>query len=369
MARSNWTLGLRFVLVLLLANSMVVGEALGAGDRIFVANSGDHSISVIDTETDREVKVLPTGLGPGDLALRSREPLLAVANGEDSTVTLIDPVALEVVEPEVQVGPGPVAVEFNEQGTVLFSAHYHGKLLQATDVATLRPRGEPLVLPGIPKRLLLSPHGERLFVLLFDEAGAVAIVDPGTLRIEKIVPVDRFPRDFALTPDGKRLLVASFDTDRISVIELSTLEAKDTLRVDTGDGLVLHPVRSLLYSMVSFDNEVAVFDYGASRQVATIPVGSAPTYSTISPGGRFLYVVCNEAAQVMKIDTENNQVLLRIAVGSQPADALYFSTTAQPATPSARRESLAWLWVVVAVLIVAAGGAMLRRRTAERTRG
>src|SRR5262249_10581278 len=120
--------------------------------------------------------------------------------------------------------------------------------------------------------------------------------------------------------------------------------------VDTGFGLVAHPHRPIFYSMLSFEGEVAVFDYAKGEKVATIAVGLGPTHSAITEDGRYLYVVNSDANHVVKVDTTTNTALLRIAVGVDPSDAALLVVDA----PGWKAVALSTLAAVVVAALLAA---------------
>jgi YVTN family beta-propeller protein len=74
--------------------------------------------------------------------------------------------------------------------------------------------------------------------------------------------------------------------------------------------------------MGGMENTVTVLDYQAGKEVAAIEIGDWPTFSAISPDGRFLYIVNEESDNLVKVDTESNQPILRIGVGNEPSDAV-----------------------------------------------
>lgn len=316
--------GIRWVgALLLLAGCGFYSRIAGAPQRwIFVANFADDSVSVIDGTLDREVRVVPVGRAPQSLALRRRNPLIAVANSGASTVSLIDPEAITAPAVTVPVGLGPEAVAFSRDGSLLFATSYYDETVTVTDLATRRPAREPMVLSPRPRRLLPSPDGRTLFVLLHGNPGALAAIDLATWQVSKKIVTDSFPSDLVLMPGGRSLLLTSSDVDTALVVDAASLAVVERYRLDTDDALLIHPTKPLFYSMSSFEGEVVVYDYAARHRVTSIAVGEWPTHSALTADGRFLYVVNNDSNNVVKVDTETNTALLRIAVGSGPEDAV-----------------------------------------------
>lgn len=315
--------GFRWAVLLLLAGCGLHVRVDSTPERwIFVANFNDDTVSVIDGTIDREVRIIPVGRSPQSLALRRKNPLVAVANSGASSVTLIDPKALTAEPVTVPVGRGPEAVAFSRDGRWLFATSYYDRTVTVTDLATQRQVREPLSFSGRPRRLLASPDGRTLFVLLNDNPGALAAVDIAAWQVSKTIPTDIFPTDIVLMPDGRSFVVTSSDMNTATVVDAASLTVVEGYQLDTDAGLLIHPTRPLFYSISSFDAQVVVYDYAARRTVTSIAVGQWPTRSALTADGRFLYVVNNESNNVVKVDTETNTPLLRIAVGSGPEDAV-----------------------------------------------
>ena len=289
---------------------------------IFVTNFGDDTVSVIDGDLDREVQVIKVGHAPQALAARARDPLVAVANRQGGTITLIDPVKRAALTEGVHVPLGPEDVVFTVDGRQLITNSYYEKTVTFVDVATRTAVGSPLSFAVRPRRLKVSPDGTRLYALLYDPQGAVAVIDLATRGVIATVPVGKFPTDFALTPDGRTLFAASFDDQKVTAIDTVSLKSTATYQIETGFGLLVHPTRPLLYSMLSFEDEVLVFDYATGKTVANVDVGTYPVYSAITPDGRYLYVVNEDANNLTKVDTATNTKVEKIAVGTQPGAAV-----------------------------------------------
>jgi len=296
------------------------GRLVGHRQHIFVSNYKDDTVSVIDCDTDREVNVIAVGDSPVGVAVRSQRPLVAVANSTGKRVTLLDPKTMEIVR---TVGVGEVSehLVFSTDGSLLFVT-----LPKSGRVAVIDPdAGQVQGMIDIgrkPKRLAASPDGRRLYVLLHIKNGGIAVVNLATRTVQATIPTGAFPTDFALTPDGKRLLAASFDDDNVAVIDTVALKPIATWPVATGFGVLVHPTKPLLYSMDSFDGAVHVLNYETGQAVTTLEPGDFPTYSVITPDGKYLYVVNEDSSSITKYDTETNQRMERVAVGGQPANAV-----------------------------------------------
>ncbi len=316
---------------LILALAIVVASAIlpppvHAKLRIFVTNSGDNTVSVIDGSLDREEVVLPVGSYPQGIAVRPRPyPLVAVANSHGNSITLIEPIELHTFGDEIPLPGYPIDLAFSADGLFLFCTSENTRSIMVLDVDARHPVGDPIPIGGPPRRPVLSNDGHTLYVLKYDEDGAIVAIDAHTRKVLQTVPVGPYPTDLALQPDGRRLFAASFNTNKVTVVDTERLEAVDSFDANVGNGLLIHPYRPLLYSIATMDDAVQVIDYAKKVEVATVPVGEKPTFSALSPNGAILYVVNSTGRNIMKLDTDTNAVQLRIAVGVEPAAAVVFA--------------------------------------------
>lgn len=295
--------------------------ACAAPPRVFVANAGDHTVSVIDHELEREIAVIAVGEFPQGVAVRPAPPLVAVVSSRDRSVQFLDPARLELLGEPVRVGYFPMHAAFTPDGRTLVVANHDARSLSLVDVETRRLVGGEIPVEGRPQRLALSPDGRFAYAVLQDEDGRLAVVDLPARRLVRRIPVGRFPTDLALSPDGTEAFVASFDDATVTRLAVPSGEVLARYRMDTGLGLLFDPRRRRLYSIATMEGEVVVFDTEREREVARIPVGEDPIYSALTPDGRWLYVVNGSDGNVMKIDAESLAVRLRIAVGREPTDA------------------------------------------------
>lgn len=289
--------------------------------RVFVSNYRDDTISVIDGRVDREEKVIEVGGGPSGIDAQRKNLLVAVANETASQVTLIDGDSLKIAG-TIPTALAPEDVVFSKDGDLLYVTFPREAQVGIYDVAKRGALGEPIPLSPRPLRLALAPDGKRLYVLLAGKKGAVAVMDTASREVAATIPVGPAPTDLALSGDGRRLLTTSFDDDTVTVIDTEKLAPVATYKVTTGEALMVHPSRHIAYSMASFDSDVHVFDYDNGKILKTFSYGEWPTHSAFTDDGRFLYVVHEESQNVVKVDTETNEELLRIAVGKQPGDAV-----------------------------------------------
>lgn len=137
---------------------------------------------------------------------------LAVSEWGNGTVALLDPKTL-ALQLRVAVGTHPTALAWGADGR-LFVAN-----AGSTTVTAIRyGHVEETVEVGVdasrrvgPTPVALALHGDRLYVANAGEncVGVFDVSQPAHARPLGFIPTERYPTALAVTPDGKRLVVAT----------------------------------------------------------------------------------------------------------------------------------------------------------------
>ena len=154
------------------------GTGAEAAPFAYVANSGDGTVSVIDTATHKVVATIPVGKGGGGaltpddgVAVTPDGKRAYVANSGSNTVSVIDTVSNKVVG-TVQVGNDP-----------------HG--------------------------VAVSPDGTHVYVANFSPDNTVSVIETVTNTVVASPQSGEFPFGVAVTPDGKDVYVTNFYGDSV----------------------------------------------------------------------------------------------------------------------------------------------------------
>ncbi|WP_202908956.1 PQQ-dependent catabolism-associated beta-propeller protein [Cognatilysobacter segetis] len=147
------------------------------------------------------------------------------------------------------------------------------------------------------------------------------------------IPVGGRPRGLALSADGRRLLVAVGDDDRIDVVDTASRKVVD--RIPSGpdpERFALSPDGKRLYVANEADAHVSAVDVAARRIAQRTQVGAEPEGIAVSPDGRWVVATSETASLAHFIDAKRMTLVDSLMVGTRPRDALF--------TPDGR-----WLWV------------------------
>lgn len=290
------------------------------GEPLAVLTSIDGaSISLFDSTTAEFVSSLPVGEGPEGVAITPDGQRAFITNVDDDSISYVD-LAHRVVDRVVPVGPGGVAaprgIAVSPDGKRLFVANSNQSTVAVVDVAS-GAITKTLAVGGGPFGLAINPQGTKL-VVANQIAGTASIVDVAALAVVGTVNVGAQPFGVATSPDGATAYVASFGTDRVTLVDLATHLIRTSIQVGIGPfGVAPSPDGRKLY-VSDNANQVSVVDLDAGATVASIDVGLHPQGLAVTLDGNYLYVANQFDDTVSIVDTRTRQVVRELVVADGP---------------------------------------------------
>lgn len=298
--------------------------ATAAGRPIFVLNSLDANVSVIDPVSFAEVKRIPTGKEPHHLYLTPDEKSLLVANALGNSLTFIDPVTAEVQRVLGDI-VDPYQLRFSPDMKWFVTA---ANRLDHVDLYHWLPqeKDKPLKLvkrvaaPKTPSHLTIDSRSTTVYVSLQDSDELLAI-DLATQAPRWKTKVGKMPADVYLSRDDKRLFVGLTGDRFVEVFDVSGPAPKLLQRIATGDGA--HAFRARgdgrhLFVSNRVANTISMIDTDALTVVATLPGPSGPDCMEVLADGKTLLVSSRWARKLTFIDIEARKVLRQVPVGKSP---------------------------------------------------
>ncbi|GAB4559695.1 MAG: hypothetical protein Kow0047_05730 [Anaerolineae bacterium] len=211
------------------------------GQRVYVTNTDEGSVSVIDTASWSVVATIPEIPEPHDGELTPDGRWLYLATAGNNTMAVVDTMTNEVVS-TFPVGAKPRGVAAGgEQGEIAYVTNKGEGTLTIIDVQN------GAVLNTVPvgegaHAVRVSPDGSTVYVAL-SKANAVVAVDAVTGSVKQTFPVGATPEQIDLSGDG-RWLVASNNADAtITIFDLERPDQPITINVGKGAyGVQIVPV-------------------------------------------------------------------------------------------------------------------------------
>ncbi|HYF20948.1 MAG TPA: beta-propeller fold lactonase family protein [Ramlibacter sp.] len=287
---------------------------------VFVLNSLDATISVIDPASWKEVRRLPTGKEPHHLYMTPDEKSIIVANAQGDSLTFIDPKTAEV-QRTVRGILDPYHLRFTPDMKWLVVA---GNRLNHVDV--YRWDGSNLQLAGriatgkTPSHIWIDSRSTVVYVTMQDSDELVA-VDLATQQLRWRIKTGPMPADVFGTADDRTVLVGLTGSDSVEVFDVSGREPKSVRRIRTGEGA--HAFRAAgdkrhVFVSNRVANSISKIDLQSLQVVGTLPAPGGPDCIEVLAGGKLLLVTSRWARKLTVIDTEAAKVVRQVPVGRSP---------------------------------------------------
>lgn len=310
----------RFVAVLLAFLAVLPSLAAAQTSPIFVLNSLDATVSVIDPSTWKETKRLPTGKEPHHLYFTPDEKSLIVANAFGDSLTFIDPKTAEI-QRTVRGMFDPYQLRFSPDMKWFVTA---ANRLNHVDI--YRWDGKDLVIARrvptgkTPSHIWIDSKSTTAYVSMQDSDELVAI-DLNTQVLKWRIKTGPMPADVYGTAEDKTLLVGMTGGNGIEVYDVSGKEPKLVKKIKTGLGA--HAFRSAgdgrhVFVSNRVANTISKIDLQTLEPVESYPAPGGPDCIEVLRGGKLILVTSRWARKLTVIDTEAKKVVRQVNVGKSP---------------------------------------------------
>lgn len=307
----------------LLALLLACGTTAAAKHPIFVLNSLDADVSIIDPATHAELRRLPTGKEPHHLYLAPDAKTLIVANATGNTLTFIDPTNGNVTRTLRDV-LDPYHLRFSPDMQWFVTA---ANRLNHVDIYRWHGAAAPqplqlvkrIAAPKTPSHLNIDSKSSVIYASLQDSDEILAI-DIATQTPRWKIKVGKLPADLYLSADDRLLLVGLTGDTFVEAYDVSGAQPKLVRRIRTGDGA--HAFRARgdkrhVFVSNRVANTISLIDTQTLQVVAEYAAPGGPDCMELLADGRTLLVTSRWARRLSIIDTESRK-LRQVAVGRSP---------------------------------------------------
>jgi YVTN family beta-propeller protein len=294
--------------------------ALAQSAPLFVLNSLDANVSVINPLTWTETKRIATGKEPHHIYLTPDEKSVIVANALSDTLTFIDPRTAEVQ----RVIPGildPYQLRFSPDMKWFVTAanrlnHIDFYRWDGSNITLVKR----VATGKTPSHLWIDSKSTTVYATMQDSDELIAL-DLATQTIKWRTPTGSIPADVYGSADDKLILVGLTGGDTVEVFDVSGKQPQRTRVIKTGAGA--HAFRALgdgRHVLVSnrVANSISKIDLQTLAVVDSYPAPGGPDCMDVSRDGKFIYVTSRWARKLTVIDMAARKVVRQVNVGKSP---------------------------------------------------
>lgn len=294
--------------------------ALAQPAPLFVLNSLDANVSVINPVTWVETKRIATGKQPHHIYLTPDEKSVIVANALSDSLTFIDPKTAEVQ----RVIPGildPYQLRFSPDMKWFVTAanrlnHIDIYRWDGSNITLLKR----VATGKTPSHLWIDSKSTTVYSTMQDSDELIAL-DLATQTIKWRTPTGSMPADVYGSADDKLILVGLTGSDTVEVFDVSGKQPQRTRMIKTGAGA--HAFRALgdgRHVLVSnrVANSISKIDLQTLTVVDNYPAPGGPDCIEVSRDGKLIYVTSRWARKLTVIDVASRKVVRQVNVGKSP---------------------------------------------------
>ena len=244
--------------------------ATWAADKVYVANEGADTVSVIDAASFKTLASVRVGKMPHNVQVSPDGKLVWVTNNGE---------------------PDPAGDASAHKG---MAQGEHDAMAQPGAVWAIDTSSDAVVAKvpvGMhPAHVVVSPDGRFAYVTNGGD-NTVSVIDTAAQRLLATIPVGQFPHGLRISPDGKQVYVANLKGGTVSVID--TVSQKEVAKIPAGKGpaqVGFTPDGRLAFVSLSEENAVAVIDPATRKVIRKVAVGAVPIQLYATPDSRTLLV-------------------------------------------------------------------------------
>lgn len=295
---------------------------------LLVVNKGDHTLSIVDPDSGRQLAAVPVGGITGHEVAASPDgrtawvPIYGNSGvgrpGSDGrTLTVIDLESRQAITSiDFRRPARPHCAIFGPKDGKLYVTAELTRSIEVIDPSTRKivdsiPTGEPE-----SHMLAISSDGKRGYTSNVG-AGSVSAIDLIEKKVLAVIPISRVAQRIAISVDDRWIFTADQTKPQLAVIDTGTNTVKTWVQLpDIAFGTA--PTRDGRWLLITQPSagKVAVLDLHAMKVVRSIDVPPAPQEILMRPDGRVAYVSCDRSKQVAAINLGSWKVEKLIDVGA-----------------------------------------------------
>jgi YVTN family beta-propeller protein len=291
-----------------------------ATNKIYVANSGDNTVSVIDG-AGNTTSTVPVDQYPQAIAINPVTNKIYVVDYASNDVSVID--GTSNTSSNIAVGSGPFGVAVNPTSNRIYVANTYDNSVTMIDGATYSTATVPVGYS--PSGIAVNPITNRIYVANLS-SNNITVID-GASNFTNSLPAGAGAYAVAVNPVSNKIYVANSGSNSVTVIDGAS---GSTLTVPAGVApwaVAIDSVTNKVFVPNEGSNSVTVID-GAPFNTSTLTVGAQPFGIDVDATNNLAYVA-NTGDSTVSVINGAGAVTATVPVGSGPANVAVDGLTRQ----------------------------------------
>ena len=154
---------------------------------------------------------------------------------------------------------------------------------------------------------------------------SISVIDMATHKELRRIPALREPHHYALTPDGKSLLIGDTVGNELIFLDPVTGALQRTMPCVDPYQLWFSPNGKFLVVNGLARNQIDVYDGASLQLLKRFPIAAMPSHLAYKPDSSTVYVSLQETDRLVAIDLKTLSILWNQPVGKTPAGVLWLN--------------------------------------------
>ncbi|MGC1268734.1 MAG: ThuA domain-containing protein [Candidatus Acidiferrum sp.] len=289
--------------------------------KVYAVNSDEGTVTVVSganlpganqSGTNRAAKKIKVGRRPSTIGINLATDRIYVANSEDGTVSVVDGSADRVVA-TVKVGELPYVVAVNSASDKIYVSKTFSDTTTVIDGATNQAR---ILNTGVQATAMIS-SAELNKSYMINMNDTVTVLDGANDASSKIHAGSR-DWGLALNPATNKIYVGDSEGSTLSIIDARSGSVHSVQVGEMPGAIAVDAGSNRIYVANYGSNSVTVLDGANDAVVATIPVEVRPQALAADPATHGIYVANTGSHSVSVISGESNSVIGTVQLESGP---------------------------------------------------
>jgi YVTN family beta-propeller protein len=293
------------------------------GQRAYVSNSYSDTISVIDLATDSLVENLPSGHAPINPTFNRDWSKVYVANAKGGSLTVIDARTGKLIGDIPAGAPHPSGLRFLPDGKHLVIS-FIGDKVTDTGFLGIMDLGTGRLIKTIPvqaqsERFDITPDGKRAYVGNL-VSQTVSVVDLEKYEVIATIPMpERLPFNVLVSPKGTKVFVGNVMGASIVEIDVATNTVEKIIKTPRGpNGMTFTPEGDNILMTNIYAGRLTSYNLSADAVSDGVPAGFLPGFLRLAPNGFKGIIMRPYGRQVSIFDGTTLQITKNIETGIGP---------------------------------------------------
>jgi DNA-binding beta-propeller fold protein YncE len=170
-----------------------------------------------------------------------------------------------------------------------------------------------------------STRAAGLAFVINSGGASISVIDMATQKELRRIPALREPHHWALTPDGKSLLIGDTVGNELLFLDPATGAVQRRMPCVDPYQLGFSPNGKFLVVNGLARNQIDVYDGASLQLLKRFPIAAMPSHLAYAPDSSMVYVSLQETDRLVAIDLKTMSVVWNQPVGKTPAGVLWLN--------------------------------------------